>query len=209
MRRKRTTALLVTDTRKTFTLELTARANNMRSSQMATQTATPMNAQTTTGTTAQTFAPASHTPQTFAPASHTPQRIAYRRLLWVAPVTIVIATIANLGFYTAAGSLYPEVTTWQGASMPQIIGATTVYLLMGTLVFAVVARMSQRPVRNYLIVATVGLLLSMFMPISIGMGYAPPEIAVPSTATVITLCLMHVLSYVISVPMFVRLTLGE
>ena len=135
------------------------------------------------------------------------QSIIYSRLLWVAPAAILVSTVANLGFYTAAGSLFPEVTDWAGASIGQIIGANIVYLFIGAIVFAVVARTSARPARNYIIAATIGLALSMFMPISVGMGYGPPEMAIPGAMTVITLCLMHVLSYVISVPMFIRLAL--
>lgn len=135
------------------------------------------------------------------------QGIAYSRLLWVAPAAMLVSTIANLGFYAAAGGLFPEVADWPGASAGQIIGANIVYLLIGAVVFAVVARASSRPMRNYIVVATVGLLASLFMPISAGMGFGPPEMAVPGAATVITLCLMHVLSYVISVPMFIRLAM--
>ncbi len=135
------------------------------------------------------------------------QSIAYSRLLWIAPAAMLVSTVANLGFYAAAGSLFPEVTDWTGASIGQIIGANMVYLLIGAVVFAIIGRTSAHPARNYIIAATVGLALSMFMPISVGMGYGPPEIATPGAVTVITLCLMHVLSYVISVPMFIRLAL--
>jgi len=143
---------------------------------------------------------------TMTPTNET-QSITYSRLLWVAPTAMLVATIANLGFYAAAGSLFPEVTAWAGTSAGQIIGANIVYLVMGAMIFAVVARTSLRPARNYIIVATVGLALSMFMPISVGMGYGPPEMVTPGTATVITLCMIHVLSYIISVPMFIRLAL--
>jgi hypothetical protein len=132
---------------------------------------------------------------------------AYRRILWVTPIAILVSAVANMGFYAAAGSLFAAVTNWPGASMGQIIGANIVYLLIAAVVFAVVVRTSSRPGRNYLIIATLGLALSMFMPISVGMGYGPPEIPTPSEVTVVTLCLMHVLSYVISVPMFIRLAL--
>lgn len=135
------------------------------------------------------------------------QSIVYSRLLWVAPTAMLVSTIANLGFYAAAGSLFPEVTNWPGASVGQIIGSNMIYLLIGTVVFAIVARTSAHPIRNYLIVATIGLALSMFMPISVGLGFGPPDMTIPGIATVITLCLMHVLSYVISVPMFIRLAL--
>lgn len=147
------------------------------------------------------------TAQTNISTNHIAPTTSISRLLWVAPLAMVTATVANLGLYAAAGTLYPEVTAWAGASQAQVIGATIIYLLVGTAIFAAVSYRSQRPARNYWIVATVGLLLSLFMPITAGMGYGPPDVPSADLATVVTLSLMHVLSYVISVPMFIRLAL--
>ena len=147
------------------------------------------------------------TTQTNMTSETQPTTIAYSRLLWVTPLTILIATIANLGLYAAAGALFPEVTAWTGASEGQIIGANIAYLFIGAIVFAAVTRFSSRPVRNYLIVATIGLVFSLVMPISAGMGFGPPNLPSADMATVITLSLMHLLSYVISVPMFIRMAL--
>jgi hypothetical protein len=89
----------------------------------------------------------------------------------------------------------------------QIIGATIVYLLIGTAVFALIARFSSRPARHYLIVATIALLLSLALPISAGFGDGASAAPVATVATVITLSLMHVVSYIISVTLFIRLAL--
>ena len=131
-----------------------------------------------------------------------------RKLVWVSPLAMLVATVANLGLYMAAGSLFPEVTAWGGAGAGQIMGANIVYLLMGSVVFALVARFSRKPARHYLVLATVGLLLSLALPISAGFGYGAPGATIPSLATVVTLSLMHVVSYAISVPMFNRLALN-
>jgi hypothetical protein len=120
---------------------------------------------------------------------------------------MLTATAANIGLYAAAGSLYPEVTGWPGAGLGQIAGATIAYLFIGTLIFAVIARLSSQPARHYRIVATIGLLLSLALPILAGFGYGAPGAPPASLATVITLSLMHVLTYAISVPMFTRLAL--
>lgn len=129
------------------------------------------------------------------------------RLLWVAPLAMVASTVANLGLYSAAGALYPTVAKWAGASEGQVVGASIVYLLIGTVIFAVVSRRSQDPARTYWIVATIGLFLSLVMPITAGMGFGPPDVPPADMATVVTLSMMHVLSYAISVPLFVRLGL--
>ena len=126
------------------------------------------------------------------------------RLLRVSPLAMLAATAANLGLYYAAGILFPEVTTWPGAGAGQIAGANVVYLLIGAIVFATIARVSSRPARHYLIVASIGLLLSLGLPISAGLGYGQPGTPPPGLATVITLSLMHIMSFAISVPMYIR-----
>ena len=131
----------------------------------------------------------------------------YRRLIWGTSLAMLVTTVANLGLYAAGGTLFPEVTAWPGASAGQIIGANVIYLLMAAVIFAVIIRFSLRPVRTYLVVATIGLLLSLVMPISAGFGYGPPNTPPADTATVIMLSLMHLLSFVISVPLFIRLAL--
>lgn len=129
------------------------------------------------------------------------------RLIWVSPLAMFTATIANLGLYAAIGAIFPYVAAWPGTGPMQIVVATIVYLLMATIVFAVVKRFSSRPARHYLIVATLSLLVSMGPPLALGFGPGLPGVP-PADATIgLTLGLMHILSYAISVPMFIRLAL--
>lgn len=127
-----------------------------------------------------------------------------RKLLWVSPTAMAAATLANLGLYAAAGAVFPEVTAWTGAGVGQIIGANIAYLFIGTIVFALIARFSSQPARHYRMVATMGLVLSLGLPIAAGFGYAAPGAPAANLATVITLSLMHVIAYAISVPLFIR-----
>jgi hypothetical protein len=129
---------------------------------------------------------------------------ALRKLLWVSPLAIALTTAANLAFYTVAGAIFPQVTAWSGAGIGQIIGANIAYLFVGTIVFALIACFSSRPARHYWIVSTIGLLLSLALPISAGFGYGAPGALPADVATVVTLSLMHVVSYAISVPLFIR-----
>lgn len=129
------------------------------------------------------------------------------KLAWVSPLAMLAATVANLGLYVAAGSFFPEVTAWSGAGVGQIVGANIVYLLIGTVLFALVARFSTKPARHYLVLATVGLVLSLVLPISAGFGYGAPGTPPAGVATVVTLSVMHVVSYAISMPLFIRLAL--
>lgn len=135
-------------------------------------------------------------------------RSSLSKLLWVSPLAMALATVANLGLYAVAGALFPQVTAWPGAGIGQIIGANIAYLFVGTLVFALIVRFSSRPARHYWIVATIGLLLSLVLPISAGFGAGASGAPPAGLATVVTLSLMHVVSYAISVPLFIRQVLG-
>lgn len=130
-----------------------------------------------------------------------------RVLLWLAPLAMVAAIVANIVLYTVIGAIIPEVGAWPGAGVGQIIGATVAYLFFGAMALAVIAGFSSRPSRHFLIVAIAGLVLSMALPVSAGIGYGAPGAPPASLATVLTLALMHVVSFAISVPLFVRLAL--
>lgn len=129
----------------------------------------------------------------------------FSRIIGTSLLTMLAATAANIGLYYAAGILFPEVTAWSGAGAGQIAGANFVYLFIGALVFAVVRRKSPRPARHFLLIVSIGLLLSFALPISAGFGYGAPGTPPANAATVVTLCLMHIVSFAISVPMFNRL----
>ena len=126
------------------------------------------------------------------------------RLVWVSLLAVLAATAANLGLYFAAGILLPEVTAWPGAGPAQIAGANLVYLFIGAVVLSVVRRVSVHPARHYLVIAVIGLFLSLALPILAGFGYGPPGTPTAGVVTVIILCLMHVVTFAISVPMFIR-----
>lgn len=129
------------------------------------------------------------------------------RLIWASLLAMSTAAAVNLGLYAVAGYLFPHVAAWTGTSSTHVIVATIVYLTLATLVFAIVRRFSSRPARHYLIVATVSLLFSMGPPISLGFGPGLPGVPAADPIIGITLGLMHVISYAISVPIFIRMGL--
>ncbi len=129
------------------------------------------------------------------------------RLIWASLLAMSTAIAANLGLYAVAGYIFPHVAAWTGTSPTHVIVATIVYLLVATLVFAAVRRLSSRPARHYQIIAAVSLLFSMGPPISLGFGPGLPGVPPADAIIGVTLGLMHVISYAISVPMFVRMAL--
>jgi len=147
------------------------------------------------------------TTRTESPLNIQNSRTIRGRLIWVSPLAMSTATAANLGLYSVAGYFFPHVAAWPGTGPTHVIIATFVYLTLATLVFAAVRRFSPRPARHYLIVATVSLLFSMGPPISLGFGPGLPGVPPADPTIAITLGLMHVISYAISVPMFIRMAL--
>lgn len=147
------------------------------------------------------------TARTESPLNSQTSRTVRGRLIWASLLAMATATAANLGLYAIAGYLFPHVAAWSGTSSTHVIVATIVYLTLATLVFAVVRRFSSRPARHYLIVATLSLLFSMGLPLSLGFGPGLPGVPPADPTIAITLGLMHVISYAISVPMFIRMAL--
>lgn len=131
------------------------------------------------------------------------------RLLLATGLSILLASTANLALYLIVGAIIPEVGAWPGAGVGQIVGATVVYLVVGAVAMAVIRRWSSRPADLYRIVATIGLLLSLVLPISAAYGYGAPGAPPASAATAITLSMMHVVAYAISVPLTIRLALNR
>ncbi len=129
------------------------------------------------------------------------------RLILASLLSMATAIAINLGLYAFVSYLFPYVAAWPGTSLMHIVIATVVYLTLATLVFAVVRRRSSRPARRYLIVATISLLLSLGQPIMLGFGPGLPGVPPADPIIAITLGLMHVISYAISVPLFIRMAL--
>lgn len=120
---------------------------------------------------------------------------------------MVVSIVANEIFYAIVGALIPSVGEWPGTGPGPIIVVSIFLLLIASVVFAAVVRFSLRPVRTYWFVATIALVITFALPIGAGAGFGGrPGTPPADTATVITLLLMHVIAYAISVPMFTRLT---
>jgi len=147
------------------------------------------------------------TTRTESPLNTQTSRTVRGRLIWVSLLAMSTAAALNLGLYAVVGFFFPHVAAWSGTSSTHVIVATIVYLTLATLVFAAVRRFSPRPARHYLIIATVSLLFSIGPPISLGFGPGLPGVPPADPIIAITLGLMHVISYAISVPMFIRMAL--
>lgn len=130
---------------------------------------------------------------------------ALKRLVWVLPVSVLVASMADVALYEVVGVLDPEVTGWQGAGPAQIVGANMVYLLMGAALLLILIKLTRNPARWFTVLATVGVLVSLVLPVFAGLGDGSEAVPAAGLSTVITLSMMHLVSYAIGVPLLLRL----
>src|SRR5215472_15320689 len=88
-----------------------------------------------------------------------------RKLLWVAPLTIVVATIVNVLVGTIAVAFFNVPNNYTNLQAPSVIVSTVVFLLLAVLAFILVGRFTRRPVQFYRILALIALILSFSTPV--------------------------------------------
>ena len=98
---------------------------------------------------------------------------ALRKLVWVGPLTVVVAALVNLVIRSIAVAFFgvPDAFTYLQA--PFVIGSTLIFLLFAFLAFALVGRFARRPVRFYRILALVALFVSFLNPLMALAGLFP------------------------------------
>lgn len=76
----------------------------------------------------------------------TAERVSLARLLWVGPLTIVAAVVANVAFVAAANPLFGVAPDFPALAKEAVAAFTAVGVLLAVVVFALVARFAQRPI---------------------------------------------------------------
>jgi pheromone shutdown protein TraB len=127
------------------------------------------------------------------------ENVQAKRLWWAGPVTAVAAAIAavivrEIGVLVSA--VPPDLMLLQE---PSVAISTIVFVLVGTLVFAGIIRFARRPVHTFRVVAAWALVLSLFSPITAGLGWSPFVTIGP--ATVAATMLMHVAAGLVTIPL--------
>src|SRR5688572_27632041 len=90
------------------------------------------------------------------------QRVRYARLWWAGLLALLLSTVANLVVRAVGVALItvsPEFMPLS-AAMPTVF-FTVIGVLAAIVVFAIVGRFADRPIRTYTIIAVVALLLSL------------------------------------------------
>jgi Family of unknown function (DUF6069) len=127
------------------------------------------------------------------------------KLWWVGPLTVLAAIVGVLIVRTIA-RLILQPPYAPGLAMIMIpIVLTLVLCTAAVLVFALVGRFAKNPVRTYIIISFVFLIIS-FLPDVAAASMRMPGAGWPYS---ITLMIMHVVAGVITVLMLTRLTVAE
>jgi hypothetical protein len=104
--------------------------------------------------------------------------VSLQRLTWLVPLAVTVAIIANTVFYYVVTGLLGEPLRFPSPSpeAPERLAPMPVYdvILVSALfatgagvVYALTTRLSRRPTRTYLVVATLVLLISCLLPMKI------------------------------------------
>src|SRR6266704_6161089 len=130
--------------------------------------------------------------------------VALRKLVWVGPLTIVIAALVNLVIRTIAVAFFGVPDGFTYLQAPFVIGSTVVFLLLALVAFILVGRFARRPLRFYRVLALVALVVSFLNSVMVLVGLFPaPGMNLPTFWTMIV---MHTVTAVITVSLLTRLT---
>lgn len=130
------------------------------------------------------------------------ERIDWRRLPWIGAIVIAASAAANAVVFfveSALGIMTPSVivpATNAPITVGTVIGSTAGQVLAGVIVFALLARFTQRPISLFRIIGIVALLLSFAMPFSIStapLSFKLGLIVMHIVAGVITIVLLTTL----------------
>ena len=105
----------------------------------------------------------------FDTASERRDGVSWRRLLWVAPLTVVVALLVNLAIKTLLQALNPSLAEMGQLGRPMII-LTLEGAILAVIVFALMVWLVPHPIRWFRIVGAIALLISLIPDLLLGLG---------------------------------------
>jgi hypothetical protein len=105
----------------------------------------------------------------YDPASERRDGVSWRRLLWVGPLTVVVALLVNLTIKTLLQALNPSLAEMGQLGRPLII-LTVEGAILAVIVFALMVWLVPHPIRWYRIVGGIALLVSLIPDLLLGLG---------------------------------------
>ncbi|HEU5198773.1 MAG TPA: hypothetical protein VFU32_04010 [Ktedonobacterales bacterium] len=131
------------------------------------------------------------------------QGFALRKLLWVGPLTIVVAAAVNMALRAIAVNFFGVSDGFVYFQPSYVIGGTVIYLLLALLAFILVGRVARHPVSVYWKVALVALCVSFLTPVMALTGLFPA--AGMNLHIFWTMLVMHIVSALITVGLLTTL----
>src|SRR5215218_5619835 len=95
--------------------------------------------------------------------------VSFPRLLWVGPLTVVVALLVNLAIKTLLQALDPSLAE-MGQLGRSLIILTLEGAILAVIVFALMVWLVPHPIRWFRIVAVIGWLLSLIPDLLLGLG---------------------------------------
>jgi hypothetical protein len=136
------------------------------------------------------------------PTASASSSIQLKKLWWVGPLTVLVAVIGVLIVRAIAMAILPPPYAPGLEVIMASISLTVVFCAAAVIVFALVARYANNPVRTYVIISSIFLVIS-FLPDLAVVSMPIPGAGWPYS---ITLMIMHVVAGFITVYMLIRLT---
>ena len=135
----------------------------------------------------------------------TTSSIQLKKLWWVGPLTVLASVIGVLIVRAIAMAILPPPYAPGLEMIMASISLTVVFCAAAVIVFALVARYAKNPVRTYVIISSIFLVIS-FLPDIAVVSMPIPGAGWPYS---ITLMIMHVVAGFITVFMLIKLTAPE
>jgi Family of unknown function (DUF6069) len=133
----------------------------------------------------------------------TPERVSLTRLLWVGPLTIIAAVVANVAFVTVTNPLFGVPPDFPALTREAVAAFTAVGVLLAVVVFALVARFARRPISLYRRIAIVALMLSFIPDLALLLIPGPIPVRVRE---VVLLMATHVVAAAVTIGLLSSLT---
>jgi hypothetical protein len=129
--------------------------------------------------------------------------VALRKLVWVGPLTVVVAALVNLLIRTIAVAFFGVADGFTYLQAPFVIGSTVVFLVLALAAFILVGRFTRHPVQFYRVLALIALVVSFLNPVMALAGLFPA----PGMNLHIfwTMIVMHTVTALITVSLLTRL----
>jgi hypothetical protein len=136
------------------------------------------------------------------------ERVAIRKLIWVGPMTIVLAVVANLIVRAFAVSFFGVSASFPYLQAPVIMITTVVFLALALLVFVLIGRVSSHPVRSFRIVGGIALVVSFLNPVLQLAGHWLPATGM-NLPIFWTMIVMHCVSALITISLLTTLAVEQ